>query len=221
MLRQLPLYFLVAVLGTGACGGSGSGPTQPGTAPTPTNFSYLGSVSLPGGVSGMLILRTTAILASLDLARPLAAWLELVEPRLLAQSSAANGALTLSDGTSITLSGTYNAGSFQLSGSEGYAVTASVSGGVLSGTVTTPLGSAAVTPLGFAVPATPPSSTPNGEYVGTYSMTANGFFNNTTVSTGATRACSFQVVITGTLTLAVLSGDSLPSGSRAVHVNDE
>jgi hypothetical protein len=170
----------------------------------------------------MLLARATdglGPLIPLTFHRGLPAWFELFEARLMAQSGPASGLLTLDDGTTASLTGSYNSGSYQLSGN-GYSVSASASDGSLSGTVTGPRGTGTVSPMSGLAPATPPPADPTGVYSGTYQFTANGYFTNQTIATGVfDRKCGFAVVVSGTLTLSVLK-DQGPGG-RVVKLGDQ
>jgi hypothetical protein len=156
------------------------------------------AVTLPGR-TGVLIVNTATTVASLTRPEALALWWDLVEPRLFAQGGAATGTLTLTDGTTVRLSGTASGGSVQLSGPNGYSVTGSATRVSFSGMVTTPTGSGTVTALAPSAPYNEPAD-PRATYEGTYSMRATGYFRNTNVDTGQSqRNCGFDVEVTGTL----------------------
>ena len=136
-----------------------------------------------------------------------------IEPRVLAQGSTAGGTLALDDGTTIWLTGSGGGGNLQLSGPGGYSVTASVAGGVLSGTVSAPAGSGTVGPLVPVTTLQPEPGDPNGGFEATYTMTTSGYFRNVIASTQTIqRDCGYTVELTGTLRLDVLGH---PFGSQA------
>src|SRR5687767_4188965 len=132
--RSVLLLALVAVLVAAACGGSSpTGPTGAGGGGGGGGGShgmplaYVSSVTLPGR-TGVLFFSSqdqSGLRARLG---GFEALFNLFEPRLLAQSGKATGALTMDDGTSVRLGGSSAAGNVQLSGTGGYSVTGSVSG---------------------------------------------------------------------------------------------
>jgi hypothetical protein len=145
----------------------------------------------------------------------LAVLFDLIEPRVLAQGSTTDGTLALDDGTTIWLTGSGGGGSLQLSGSGGYGVAASVASGVLSGTVSAPVGAGSVGPLASVTTLTPEPPNPNGTYEGTYAMTTSGYFRNVVVSTGRVlRDCGHRFELTGTLRLDVRCCSTSSGGFR-------
>lgn len=120
-LRPLLLPAFVAACLVAACGkGSPGSPSesQPPTVDPGGPTSFVGSVTLPGR-TGVLVVNTSGPVASLVRPDALAVLLDLVEPRVFAQGSAAAGTLALDDGTTIWLTGSGGGGSLQLSGSNG------------------------------------------------------------------------------------------------------
>ncbi len=207
------------------CAGSSGLPTDPSAssatlAPSGPN-TFLGSVSLPGGGTGTLMVRAAA---TLDVMPPgsyglLGMLFDFLLPSLNAQSGAASGVLTLSDGDSVTLAGTHNAGAFQLSASGGYSANVSVANGALSGMVSTPAGPAVVAPLGFPA-AAPPTSATAGLYSGSYELNVDGFYLHTIAATGVlVRSCSMRVKVTGSVTARVYVPTDRPN-TWAAHVLD-
>ena len=195
---------LAGALLLAACG-SPTDPSGDSDGSSVTSTAYMGSVQLPGGVTGLLMARVGASSASLE--RPsswFARWFELIEPALIAQG-AATGEMTLSDLNAVVLSGTYSAGTFQLTGS-GYSVTASGSGGSLSGTVTGPQGTGTLAPMPSGAPPGPLPANPDGYYFGDYSVAANGYTENTLSSGVLEMACVVHVVFSGRLKVRVQDG---------------
>ena len=172
-----------------ACGSSSTAPSGESTGSSVTSTAYMGSVQLPGGVTGLLLARATPSSESLEPPSGwFARWFTFIEPGLAAQGPAASGELTLDNRTAVVLSGTYSAGTFQLAGS-GYSVTASASGGSLSGTVTAPQGTGTVSPMSSGAPAGSIPANPDGYYFGDYSVAVDGFFDNYWVATGLPDGC--------------------------------
>ena len=218
-LLRLPAFALVCV--AVACGKSS--PTDP-TNSTPASArgpgTYVGSVALPGR-TGVLVINTAGSVAWLPRPDALAVLFDLVEPRVLAQGSTAGGTLAFDDGTTIWLTGSGGGGSLQLSGSGGYSVTASVSGGVISGTVTAPAGSGAVTPLVQITPLVPEPEDPNGTYEGTYAMTTSGYFRNVAEPAQTIqRDCGYSIELIGTLRLEVKGNVPNSGGLRYMDFRD-
>jgi hypothetical protein len=204
-MRLLPA---IAAVGVALACGKSSSPTDPTDLDNPTAAavaatpsSYVGSVTLPGR-TGVLVINTSGSFVSSTPSNALAGLLDFIEPRVFAQGTA-GGTLALDDGTTIWLTGSGGGGSLQLSGSDGYSVTASVVGGTLSGTVTAPAGSGAVSPLVSVTRLAEDPGDPNGGFEAAYTMTTTGYFRNLDASNRTTRDCGYTVELTGTLRLDV------------------
>jgi hypothetical protein len=203
-----------------ACGKSSPSPTDPSPSPArEIPASYVGSVALPGR-TGVLVTNTARSVAWL---RPdaFAALFDLIESRVHAQGSTAVGTLALDDGTTIWLTGSGGGSSVQLSGPGGYSVTASVSGGTLSGTVTAPAGSGSVSPLVRITPLVPEPGDPNGTFEATYARTTSGYFRNVNASNQTIqRDCGYTVELTGTIRLDVRGNVPNSGGFRYMDFRD-
>lgn len=214
-MRRWPLRLWLPAIAIGwmsvACGNS---PSEPSPVPQQATRSYLGLVTFPDGQGFLSVsFSTSTSAASLSRVGWFTGWLDLIEPRLLAQT-AASGVLSLADGTVVRLAGTHTSGAIQLTGGD-YAVAVAIAGDAIAGTVTTPAGTVAVTPelAGVAMVGAPP--TPQGTYSGTYSMVAAGYFLNRHVATGQIeRNCAYTVAITGTLTIEIHSPGFVSFGDR-------
>ncbi|MCC7009188.1 MAG: hypothetical protein IT184_10255 [Acidobacteria bacterium] len=147
MSRICGVFGLAFVVMAYAAGCGKKTPTQPAAQQTTPSGgqSFVGSVAMSGG-TGVVVINSTRRVAAAGVG-PLEWLAGLLEPRLLAQSGSADGVLLLPDGTSVSLSGTVAGNTFTLSGDGGYSVTATASGGTISGTVTTPGGVAPVSPM--------------------------------------------------------------------------
>jgi hypothetical protein len=192
-----------------ACGKSTpTGPTGP-TLPAVIVNTYVGEMSLAGGVTGTLTLRASTSLASLEpggipvLSR-LLAW---VEPVVAAQGSTATGLLVTSNGEVVTLSGTFSDSTFSVSGG-GYSIVAAVTststGTSISGTATLPGGgTAAVTPPGGLPGTSPAPANPAGTYSGTFqiSTTARFVSQRADGSVPPFINCTYSVTVDGKLTV--------------------
>jgi hypothetical protein len=223
--RSVLSLALVAVSAAAACGGNSmTGPTGGGGGggggtSHDMPLGYVSSVTLPGrtGVLFFSSLDQSGLRARLG---GFEALFNLFEPRLLAQSGNATGALTMDDGTSVRLGGNSAAGNVQLSGAGGYSVTGSVSGTRLSGTVTTPFGSGSATPVLIATPWVSQRGDLLGVFEASYSMRASGYFRNTNISTGQSqRDCGYIVELTGTFSLDVRGGAGTDTGFRGEFVD--
>jgi len=188
-----------------SCGGS---PTSASNSPTSgsnttsgtSTSTYQGNITI-GDKTGTVLARAASTLTSLE-SRPtvLARLLSVMEVPLYADS--ASGLLSLSDGTVVTLSGTYSGGTFSLSGG-GYAMTLTTSGASLSGSGTAPGGAAVVvSPPDQVVTPTPVPANAGGTYTGSYRIDAPSYDINTMVSDGSVAInCTYTTVVTGTLSL--------------------
>jgi hypothetical protein len=127
-----------------------------------------------------------------------------------AQSSPASGLLVLSSGQSISLSGTFNGGTFSISGA-GYTIVATVTnastGTSISGTATVPGGGTVPVTSPPPLPVTgPPPASPVGTYTGTFHIETPGSLINRRASDDVVvQDCSFNVVINGTLSLRLFN----------------
>jgi hypothetical protein len=206
MFRRRIVLLVVGLAGfsvVGACEKDGT--NGPSSIPQNSPRSYVGSVSLPGGVTGLVMLSATTGSSSLARTGLIDSLLDLIQPTVFAQSSA-SGTLTLSDSTAAVLTGTYTGGAFQMSGG-GFTVSATVSGASLSGTVSGPQGAGPVAAMSPAAPVIPAPANSNGEYVGTYAMTVQGYYLNVGLPAGQlVRNCGVTYVISGTLALGLESG---------------
>ncbi len=196
-----------------ACGGgsgSSSSPTSPSssTAAAVPN-TYLGTLTVPGNSSlgGFLQLQASQGLLAGSLAPaelPLfnRVW-RFVEPRLLAQAGvAATGSLVIADASVIPLAGTFLNGIFTVTGG-GYAITATVSGGTITGNGTAPGGQTAQVSSPTPAPVTTPApADPSGTYKGSFRFDTTAAFVNTGVPRTAIN-CNYKVAIAGTLTMDV------------------
>lgn len=201
-----------------SCGG-GSSTTVPSsssststmpTAAAAVPTTYLGALSVAGGsdLGGTLQLKASqGLLAEVDTqrARPslaqLAGWLV---PALLAQSGvSATGTLVTTGGSVVPLTGTYSTNTFNVSGG-GYTISATVSGGNIAGTGTAPGGLSAVVsaPAPPAAP-TPAPADPSGTYRASVRIDAVEIFRNTFASGSVNTNCTFNLAITGNLTIDV------------------
>ena len=218
-VRPLLLRLLAVTCVAVACGKSSS-PTGPDgyvidpateAAVAASATSYVASVTLPGR-TGVLVVNTSGSAAWLPRTDALAVLLDLVEPRVLAQGATAGGTLALDDGTAVWLTGSGGGGNLQLSGPGGYSVTASIAGGVLSGTVSGPGGAGTVRPLVPVTPLAVDPGDPNGLFEATYALTTSGYFRNINASNQTIqRDCGYAVELNGTLRIDV-PGHSFPNG---------
>jgi len=164
--RQITCLFLAVGIMAGVAACSGSSPTGPGGGATPSVGTYVGTLSVPGdaGLGGLLLLKKNSSFMAGGPApgRWLAGLLDLVEPRLLAQS-AATGTLVTDAGPVVALTGTFNSTTFTMSGG-GYSISATVNGATISGTGTAPGG--AVAQVENMAPSVPPvlPANPSGTY---------------------------------------------------------
>jgi hypothetical protein len=221
--RALWIPLLASLSFAVACGGSESGGGSP-TTPSPNNpvttpiiNTYTGSVSFRDG-AGLLVVRAAGSLVGAQAVSPFDGLLDFLVLRLNAQGSTATGALTLADGTTIPLTGTHAAGTFQLSGG-GYSADVTVSNGALAGSVSTPAGPASVTPLGAAA-AVPAPDNPSGTYIGSYEISAAGYHIVKAPSGAVELNCLRRARITGTVTARIYVPDASP-GTWAANIRDD
>jgi hypothetical protein len=206
--------FVALVTQCVSCGGSS--PTSASNSPTngsnttsgTSTATYLGNITI-GDKTGTVLARAASTLSSLAPRWPvLARLLSVMEVPVYADS--ASGLLSLSDGTVVTLSGTFSGGTFSLSGG-GYAMTLATSGASLSGSGTAPSGATVVVspPDQVATP-TPVPANAAGTYTGSFRIEAPSYDINTFVSDGSIAVnCTYTTVVTGTLTLTLNArGDS-------------
>lgn len=221
----------LAPLLAASCGG-GSSTTAPSssstsTTTTPTSTAtvpttYLGALSVAGGsdLGGTLQLKASqGLLAEAHIERALpslaqvGAWLV---PALQAQSGvSATGTLVTTGGSVVPLTGTYSTGTFNVSGG-GYTISATVSGGNIAGTGTAPGGLSAVVsaPTPAAAP-TPAPADPSGTYRGSVRIDAVEIFRNTFASGAVNTNCTFNLAITGNLTIEV---QNVGNGQVGAHL---
>lgn len=153
-MRQVPA--LAAAFGMAvACGSApnsgGVGPTA--TAPSPLTTVFQGTIVGGGGQTGTLDVTIQAAVASrARFALPFVATLH-------AQGVSASGTLRVTGGATTALSGSYNAGTLNLSGG-GLSLSGTAIGGVLSGTMTGTMSGGFSSVTAAAGPAT--------RYCGTY-----------------------------------------------------
>ena len=221
LLRALPVV-AIAVVGFTACGKSTSTPTSPTTTTaTASPITYLGNLSVSGaanlGGSLQLTASQSATAARIADGRRgvlsrIHAW---VEPTLHAQARvAATGMLITTGGAAVPLSGTFSAGVFSMAGG-GYGLTATVSGGGISGSGTAPGGlPTVVSAQAPPPPAVPPPSDPSGTYRGSFRIDTVLVFRNTFPSGGVSQ-CTFNLAIIGTLTMDL---QNLGSGQVKGHL---
>lgn len=214
--RSVALICAVSLL-VMACGKSSPTNPSPTTGGSVDTNTYVAEMALPGGVTGTLTLKASSSLGSREpagipmLAR-LLAWLE---PAVAAQSSPASGLLVLTSGSSIPLSGTFNGGTFSVSGA-GYTIVATVTnaatGTSISGTATVPGGGTVPVTSPPPLPVTgPPPASPVGTYTGTFHIETPGSFVNRRASDDVVvQDCRYDVIIDGTLSLRLFN--VLPNG---------
>jgi hypothetical protein len=167
---------------------------------------------MANGTTGIVTVTTFTQLAGASRPVDVFALLDWFAPRLLAQGTA-TGALSLVDGTVVTLSGTTSGNTVQMSGAGGYSVSLTASGASLSGTVSAPQGSGSVSAIpSVGVGASVPSN-PAGTYSGNVSLFAPGFYYNRIISNGVLeRNCGYNTTITGPIKVTVLGADSKAPG---------
>lgn len=212
LIRSVALLCVVS-LSAMACGGSSpTGPAGPATSGSVDNNTYVAEMALPGGATGMLTLRASSSLALHEPAEipVLSRLLEWLEPAVAAQSSPASGLLVTSTGQSISLSGTFSGGTFNVSGA-GYTIVATVTntpaGTSISGTAMVPGGGTVPVTAPAPLPVTGPSpANPVGTYAGTFHIETQGTQINRRASDNVVvQDCSFNVVIDGTLSLRLFN----------------
>jgi hypothetical protein len=114
----------------------------------------------------------------------------------------------MTSGSVVPLSGTYSSNGFNVAGG-GYAIVAAVGSGGLTGTGTTPGGQQATVSAPTAPPVSaPPPADPSGTYKGTFRIETIGEFKNTLPNGTVSLDCTFNAVITGTLTMEVHNNGS-------------
>lgn len=204
------LVGLICAVSLVACACGKSTPTGPTGSTGSTPNTYVAELTLASGVTGTLTLRASSSLASRE-PRDIPVWSRLlawVEPAVAAQSSTATGLLVTSDGVVVTLSGTFNNGTFNVSGG-GYtivaAVTSTSTGTSISGTATVPGGgTAAVTPPAMLPGTSPAPANPAGTYSGTFHIETTASYVNRRVSDNSLELnCTFSVTVDGNLKVTI------------------
>jgi len=208
---SVPVRLLCAsavLAGTMAC--SKSNPTAPGGGVPAALSTFVGTLEVPGGagLGGLLVLnKSSSVVASRSApGRWLSALSDLLQPALLAQSSA-SGTLVTDAGPVVPLTGTFNNSTFRMSGG-GYSIMATVNGAAISGSGTAPGSvSAQVMSMPTPVASTNPPN-PSGTYTSPFQITPTKTFKLVRNDNGVVMAnCQEPRSVDGNLSIRLSTDD--------------
>ena len=208
MLRQYRTFPLFALLSTLVACNSSGGKAPVGT-PTGMTTTYIGAFA-SGTRSGTISVSISSGSALVVYALPTA-----ISAQVGSGSSSASGTMVFTDGSSVSLSGTFTSstGALALNGSSGFSLTGTLAAGTLSGALANSGGN------GTFVALPPSNGSASKVFCGTYGGSDAGSWNVVISSLGSVSgvAASLRggspVTLTGTLSGNVITLTSSDHGS--------